>query len=84
MVKRGHVGHEFLDSLDERLVVECLVGHALVADFHVGVLEKVARFAGQALGLYGAGQAAGWIASVIGAIVLLAVVGMVRGRRRLM
>lgn len=42
----------------------------------------VARYAGMALGLYGEGQAAGWIASVIGAIVLLFIYGMVAGRRR--
>lgn len=40
----------------------------------------VARFLGQAMGLYGPSEAAGWIASVIGAIVLLFVVAMVRGR----
>jgi len=41
----------------------------------------VARFLGQALGLYGPTDPAGWIASVIGAVLLLFVVGMVRGRR---
>jgi uncharacterized membrane protein YeaQ/YmgE (transglycosylase-associated protein family) len=40
----------------------------------------VARFLGQAMGLYGPNEAAGWIASIIGAIILLFVVGMVRGR----
>ncbi len=44
----------------------------------------LARFAGEAMGLYTAGQAAGWIASVIGAIVLLVIFGMFRGRRRVM
>lgn len=42
----------------------------------------VARFAGQALGLYGPNDAAGWIASVIGAIVLLVLYGLVAGGRR--
>lgn len=37
----------------------------------------VATYAGQALGLYTAGSAAGWIASVVGAIVLLVVYGLV-------
>jgi uncharacterized membrane protein YeaQ/YmgE (transglycosylase-associated protein family) len=37
----------------------------------------VATYAGQALGLYGAGSVAGWIASVVGAIVLLFGYGMV-------
>jgi uncharacterized membrane protein YeaQ/YmgE (transglycosylase-associated protein family) len=43
----------------------------------------IARYLGQAMGLYGPNEPAGWIASVIGAILLLIVVGMVRGRRRL-
>ncbi|HET7728554.1 MAG TPA: GlsB/YeaQ/YmgE family stress response membrane protein [Usitatibacter sp.] len=42
----------------------------------------VATFLGQAMGLYAAGQSAGWIASVIGAIVVLAIYRMVVGRRR--
>ena len=37
-----------------------------------------AGFAGQALGWYQAGQGAGWIASVLGAIVLLVVVQKLR------
>jgi uncharacterized membrane protein YeaQ/YmgE (transglycosylase-associated protein family) len=41
----------------------------------------LAGFAGQAMGLYTAGEPAGWIASIIGAIVLLVIVGMFRGRR---
>ena len=41
----------------------------------------VATFLGQALGLYTAGQSAGFIASVIGAIVVLFIYNMVRGRR---
>ena len=41
----------------------------------------VARFLGQAMGLYTANEPAGWIASVIGAVILLFVVGMLRGRR---
>ena len=40
----------------------------------------LAGFAGQAMGLYTAGEPAGWIASVIGAVLLLFIVGMVRGR----
>ena len=38
-----------------------------------------AGFVGQALGWYSAGQGAGWIASVLGAVVLLVVVQKVRG-----
>lgn len=38
----------------------------------------VATYAGQALGLYSAGSAAGWIASVVGAVILLIIYGMVQ------
>jgi uncharacterized membrane protein YeaQ/YmgE (transglycosylase-associated protein family) len=38
----------------------------------------VAGFVGQALGWYEAGQPAGWIASIVGAIALLVIVGMLR------
>ena len=41
----------------------------------------LARFAGQAMGLYSGNEPAGWIASVLGAIVLLFIFGLVRGRR---
>lgn len=40
----------------------------------------VARYAGMALGLYHGGEAAGWIASVLGAVLLLIIYGMVRTR----
>lgn len=39
----------------------------------------LAGFLGQAMGWYQAGQGAGWIASVLGAVVLLFVVGKLRG-----
>jgi uncharacterized membrane protein YeaQ/YmgE (transglycosylase-associated protein family) len=42
----------------------------------------VATFLGQAMGFYGPGEQAGFIASVIGAIVVLFIYGMIRGRRR--
>jgi uncharacterized membrane protein YeaQ/YmgE (transglycosylase-associated protein family) len=41
----------------------------------------LATYGGQALGLYHAGEAAGFIGSLIGAIVLLAIYRMVRGRK---
>jgi uncharacterized membrane protein YeaQ/YmgE (transglycosylase-associated protein family) len=41
--------------------------------------SMAAGFVGQALGWYQAGQGAGWIASIVGAIVLLFVVQKVRG-----
>jgi uncharacterized membrane protein YeaQ/YmgE (transglycosylase-associated protein family) len=42
--------------------------------------SMAAGFVGQAIGWYHAGQGAGWIASVLGAIVLLWVVGKVRAK----
>jgi uncharacterized membrane protein YeaQ/YmgE (transglycosylase-associated protein family) len=39
----------------------------------------LAGFAGSAMGWYAPGQAAGWIASVVGALVLLFVVSKLRG-----
>ncbi|WP_416427510.1 GlsB/YeaQ/YmgE family stress response membrane protein [Pseudomonas sp. App30] len=38
----------------------------------------VATYGGQALGIYQAGQAAGFIGAVIGAIVLLVIYGMIK------
>lgn len=40
----------------------------------------LASYAGQALGWYQAGEAAGFIASVLGAVVLLVVYGLVKGK----
>jgi len=40
----------------------------------------VAGYAGQALGLYQAGQGAGFIGSVVGAVVLLFLYGLVKGK----
>jgi uncharacterized membrane protein YeaQ/YmgE (transglycosylase-associated protein family) len=45
----------------------------------VGAL--LATFLGQAMGLYTAGQSAGFIASVIGAMIVLFVYHLVRRRR---
>jgi uncharacterized membrane protein YeaQ/YmgE (transglycosylase-associated protein family) len=38
-------------------------------------------FVGRAMGLYGPGEAAGWIMSIIGAIVLLFIYRLIVGRR---
>jgi uncharacterized membrane protein YeaQ/YmgE (transglycosylase-associated protein family) len=42
----------------------------------------LARYAGQAMGWYQANEPAGWIASVIGAVILLFIYGLVRGSSR--
>ena len=41
----------------------------------------VATYGGQMLGLYAPGQSAGWIASVIGAIIVLFIYGMATGKK---
>ncbi len=41
----------------------------------------IARYVGQAMGLYTAAEPAGWIASVLGAMVLLFIYALVRGKR---
>ncbi|TAL94447.1 MAG: GlsB/YeaQ/YmgE family stress response membrane protein [Paraburkholderia sp.] len=47
----------------------------------VGIVGSLAAgYVGRALGWYQPGQAAGWIASVVGAIVLLVIVGFVKRR----
>jgi uncharacterized membrane protein YeaQ/YmgE (transglycosylase-associated protein family) len=46
----------------------------------LGIAGSVgAGFVGQAMGWYSAGQGAGWIASIVGALVLLIVVQKLRG-----
>ena len=53
----------------------------LIMTIILGIAGSViAGYIGRALGWYQPGQAAGWIASVIGAIILLVIYGMVRRR----
>lgn len=42
----------------------------------------LAGFAGRALGWYVDGEPSGWIASVIGALALLFIVGLLRGKKQ--
>jgi uncharacterized membrane protein YeaQ/YmgE (transglycosylase-associated protein family) len=42
----------------------------------------LAGFLGQAMGWYQEGQPAGWLMSIVGAIILLAIYRMMVGRRR--
>ena len=42
----------------------------------------VGTFLGQALGFYGAGEAGGWIASIVGAVILLVIWGMVMKKKQ--
>ena len=39
----------------------------------------IARYVGQAMGWYAEGDTAGWISSVIGAVILLFIYGLVKG-----
>lgn len=41
----------------------------------------VASYAGVAMGWYREGESAGWIASIVGAIILLFIYGLVRSKR---
>jgi uncharacterized membrane protein YeaQ/YmgE (transglycosylase-associated protein family) len=63
----------FLLPGDQKMgwILTCLLGIA-------GSL--IAGFVGQAMGWYAVGQPAGWIASVVGAIALLFIVGKLKGR----
>jgi len=48
----------------------------------IGIVGSlIATYVGQAMGWYTAGQGAGFIASVVGAVVLLFVWGMIRKKR---
>ena len=48
----------------------------------IGIVGSVlATYGGQALGLYQAGEAAGFIGSLVGAIVLLVIYRVIRGRK---
>ena len=51
----------------------------------LGIIGAVAAtFLGQALGIYAAGQSAGFIGAVIGAMLVLFIFGLVRGRKRVL
>jgi uncharacterized membrane protein YeaQ/YmgE (transglycosylase-associated protein family) len=58
---------------DQKLgwILTCVVGIAG---------SMLAGFVGQSLGWYKVGETAGWIASVLGAVVLLVVIGKLRGK----
>jgi uncharacterized membrane protein YeaQ/YmgE (transglycosylase-associated protein family) len=51
----------------------------------LGIIGAVAAtFLGQALGIYAAGQSAGFIGAVIGAMIVLFIYGLVTKRRRVL
>jgi uncharacterized membrane protein YeaQ/YmgE (transglycosylase-associated protein family) len=58
-------------------------GGGMIITALLGIVGAVvATFLGQAMGIYAAGQAAGFIASVIGAIVVLFLYGLITRNRR--
>jgi uncharacterized membrane protein YeaQ/YmgE (transglycosylase-associated protein family) len=92
-LKREHEENPTMLSLIGTVVVGLIVG--AIARFVLPGEQKmgwiltcllgiggsfIARFVGQAMNWYQPGQAAGWIASVIGAVVLLFVVDKVRSK----
>ncbi|PRX36365.1 putative membrane protein YeaQ/YmgE (transglycosylase-associated protein family) [Paraburkholderia sp. BL18I3N2] len=79
----------FIGTLIVGLVVGLIARAVKPGDDRMGLLmtivlgiagSLIAGYVGRALGWYQPGQAAGWIASIIGAIVLLVIYGLVRRR----
>ena len=53
-------------------------GGGIIVTAILGIIGSfVGTFGGQALGLYKPGQSAGWIASIVGALIVLFVYGLV-------
>jgi uncharacterized membrane protein YeaQ/YmgE (transglycosylase-associated protein family) len=70
----------FVVGLVARFVLPGAQSMGIILTTVLGIAGSyVAGFAGQALGWYSAGQGAGFIGSVIGAIVLLFAVGKLKG-----
>ncbi len=70
----------FIVGLVARAVLPGTQSLGLILTTVVGIAGSFAAgFIGQALGLYQAGQGAGFIGSVIGAMLLLFVVGKLKG-----
>ena len=68
----------FIVGLVARAVLQGAQKLGMIMTAVLGIAGSfVANFAGQALGFYAAGGAAGFIASVIGAIVLLLIYSMI-------
>ena len=60
-------------------------GGGFIVTALLGIVGAVAAtFLGQAMGFYAAGQSAGFIGAVIGAMIVLFIFGLVRGKRRVL
>lgn len=65
-----------------RAIMPGTQSHGWIMTIIIGIAgAAVANFVGGAMGWYTMGQTAGWIASVLGAIVVLFIYGMLRGRK---
>jgi len=65
-----------------RLVMPGKDAHGLIVTTLLGIGGSVvAKYAGQAIGWYAEGEAAGWIASVLGAVVILAVARLLKQKQ---
>jgi uncharacterized membrane protein YeaQ/YmgE (transglycosylase-associated protein family) len=72
----------FIVGLIARAIMPGTQSMGLIMTTLLGIVGAVlAGFLGQALGLYARGQAAGWIGSVVGAIIVLFVAGLVQKKR---
>jgi uncharacterized membrane protein YeaQ/YmgE (transglycosylase-associated protein family) len=72
-------------------IVGLIARAILPGDQHMGIVMTtitgivgalLAGFVGQSLGWYAPGQPAGWIGSVVGAIIVLVVVGLIHKARQ--
>ncbi|ACD18584.1 GlsB/YeaQ/YmgE family stress response membrane protein [Paraburkholderia phytofirmans] len=79
----------FIGTLIVGLVVGLIARAVKPGDDRMGLImtivlgiagSLIAGYVGRALGWYQPGQAAGWVASIIGAIILLVIYGLVRRR----
>ena len=79
-----------MGSIISAIVIGCIVGliaraikpgndaMGWIMTIVLGIVGSLlATYGGQAMGLYAPGESAGWIASVIGAIIVLFIYGMV-------
>ena len=72
----------FVIGLIARFVMPGNDAHGFVITTVVGIAGSVAAsYAGQALGMYAPGQPAGFIASVLGAVALLALARLLRKKQ---
>lgn len=73
----------FLVGLVAKFLMPGRDGGGFIVTTLLGIVGAlVATFLGQAMGLYAAGQSAGFIGAVIGAVVVLFIYNLIAGRNR--